>query len=766
MGGAIRSRFFVPEQIESDMPIAMNKPFEVVSGYQPAGDQPEAIEALTHAIESGQRHSCLLGATGTGKTFTMAHTIARVNKPTLVLSHNKTLAAQLFEELKAFFPHNSVNYFVSYYDYYQPEAYIPGRDIYIEKDSARNDDLDQLRLAATSNLIQRRDCIVVASVSCIFGLGSPSAYSEKVYTIMRGMQLPRRDLFMALNAMRYERAEIDFMRGTYRARGDAIEVWPAYEKFAIRIELFGDEVERIELINPTSGELLAEESQYFLFPAVHYVMPEDRMSEVLRAIREEMDERVMKLRHEGKLLEAQRLLARTKYDLEMIEEVGYCQGVENYSRYMDGRMPGERPFTLLDYFDYAPGRAGSRQSAIGNGEAIEDTRDHELDAARFGIERTNFKDWMVMIDESHVTIPQIRAMYNGDKARKQVLVEHGFRLPSCLDNRPLRFEEFEALVPQVVYVSATPGPYELEQTQGEIIEQVIRPTGLLDPVIEVRPATGQVPDLLERCEEVVASGSRVLVTALTKRLCEDLTTYMSDKGLSVRYLHSDIDTLERVEILTDLRRGEFDVLIGVNLLREGLDLPEVALVCILDADKEGFLRSATSLIQQIGRAARNANSKVILYADKVTKAMSNAMDETDRRRAKQVAYNTEHDIIPITIHKEIRGGIENILKARKTAKAASYDEADDPPIDARMMVKALEADMFEAAEAMDFESAALLRDQMKHVQMLIDEHATDAVLDGESDLMLRRSEIARAIGARSGKPGAPNTRRGKPRTKR
>jgi excinuclease ABC subunit B len=739
-------------------------PFEVVSDYRPAGDQPEAIDALTASINAGQKHSCLLGATGTGKTFTMAHTIARVNKPTLVLSHNKTLAAQLFEELKAFFPNNSVNYFVSYYDYYQPEAYIPGRDIYIEKDSSRNDDLDQLRLAATSNLIQRRDCIVVASVSCIFGLGSPSAYSEKVYTIMRGMSLPRRELFMALNAMQYERAEIDFMRGTYRARGDAIEVWPAYEKFAIRIELFGDEVDRIELINPTSGELLAEESQYFLFPAVHYVMPEDRMSEVLKSIRAEMDERVMHLRHEGKLLEAQRLLARTKYDLEMIEEIGYCQGVENYSRYMDGRMPGERPFTLLDYFDYAPGRGLGQAPIDADADGV-DTRDHAMDAARFGVERTNLKDWMIMIDESHVTLPQIRAMFNGDKARKQVLVDHGFRLPSCLDNRPLRFEEFEALVPQVVYVSATPGPYELDKTQGEIIEQVIRPTGLVDPLVEVRPASGQVPDLLERCKEIVERGERVLVTALTKRLCEDLTTYMSDQGLKVRYLHSDIDTLERIEILTDLRRGEFDVLVGVNLLREGLDLPEVALVCILDADKEGFLRSATALIQQMGRAARNANSHVILYADKVTKAMGDAMDETQRRREKQLAFNAANGITPVTIHKEIRGGIENILKARKAAKAATVDEVDDPSLDADLLVRVLESDMLDAAEATDFESAALLRDQMKHVRELIEQHKVDSVLDGDAPLLLRRSEIARALKPRGHKPGAANTRRGKPRTR-
>ncbi len=759
------------------MPIDAQTPFEVVSDYQPAGDQPEAIDALAASIDAGQRYSCLLGATGTGKTYTMAHTIARVNKPTLVLSHNKTLAAQLFEELKAFFPNNSVNYFVSYYDYYQPEAYIPGRDIYIEKDSSRNDDLDQLRLAATSNLIKRRDCIVVASVSCIFGLGSPSAYSEKVYTIMRGMELPRRELFLALNAMQYQRAEIDFMRGTYRARGDAIEVWPAYERFAIRIELFGDEVERIELINPISGELLAEESQYFLFPAVHYVMPEDRMSEVLKSIREEMDEQVMKLRHEGKLLEAQRLLARTKYDLEMIEEIGYCQGVENYSRYMDGRMPGERPFTLLDYFDYTPGRGGGGTGVSPvhdprTGETPvppEDTRDHALDAARFGIERTNLKDWLVMIDESHVTLPQIRAMFNGDKARKQVLVDHGFRLPSCLDNRPLRFEEFEAIVPQVVFVSATPGPYELDKTGGEVIEQVIRPTGLVDPEVEVRPASGQVPDLLEQCKARIERGDRVLVTALTKRLCEDLTTYMSDQGLKVRYLHSDIDTLERLEILTDLRTGEFDVLIGVNLLREGLDLPEVSLVCILDADKEGFLRSATSLIQQMGRAARNADAKVILYADKVTKAMADAMEETARRRAKQIAFNAEHGITPLTVRKAIRGGIDTILKARKTAKAATLEDAGDTPLDARELVRMLEEDMLVAAQNMAFEEAALLRDQMTHVRELIEKHGGPAGSGPDTELdeplMIKRSEIARTIAPRRNKPGAPNTRGGKTNAK-
>ena len=728
-----------------------SRPFKVESPFRPTGDQPQAIEALTAGIERGDRHLCLLGATGTGKTFTMANVIERIQKPTLILSHNKTLAAQLFEELRGFFPHNSVNYFVSYYDYYQPEAYIPGRDIFIEKDSSRNDDLDQLRLAATSNLLSRRDCVVVASVSCIFGLGSPSAYSNKVLTITRGSEIGRRDFFLALNAMQYKRSDIDFKRGTYRARGDAIEVWPAYEKFAIRIELFGDEIDRLELINPTSGELLAEERQFFLFPAVHYVMPEEQMQQAIRSIREELDARVLQLRSEGKLLEAQRLLARTKYDLEMMEEIGFCSGIENYSRYMDGRAPGERPFTLLDYFDYAPAAPG-RDGATEHPSDEVVGRDVAEDARRFGVERTNLGDWLIIIDESHVTIPQIRAMYNGDKARKTVLVEHGFRLPSALDNRPLRFEEFESLIPRAMYVSATPGEYELEKCGGEVAEQVIRPTGLVDPEVVVHPARGQVADLVERCRERVERGERVLVTALTKRLCEDLTEYLSEQGLGVRYLHSDIETLDRVEILNDLRLGTFDVLVGVNLLREGLDLPEVSLVCILDADKEGFLRSATSLIQQMGRAARNANSTVVLYADKVTPAMRDAMEETERRRAKQLAYNEAHGITPETIRKEIRTGIESELKARR--KARQEVETSEPAIDAKDLVGVLEGEMLEAAEGLEFEKAARLRDQLNKVRDLIAQET-----EGER-VMIRRTELESLLG---GKRSGSRRKGGRPR---
>ena len=730
--------------------------FELVSDFAPTGDQPAAIEGVCRDLRAGLRHVCLLGATGTGKTFTMANVIAALQRPTLIISHNKTLAAQLYEELRQFFPRNSVNYFVSYYDYYQPEAYIPARDIYIEKDASRNDDLDMLRLAATSSILSRRDTVVVASVSCIFGLGSPEAYARRVLTITRGSRINRRDFFLALNAMQYQRVDVEFKRGSYRVRGDAVEVWPAYERFAVRVELFGDEIDRVDLVDPTGGELLAEERQFFLYPAVHYVMPEDEIKPILDSIRADLDDRVLELRSQGRLLEAQRLLARTKYDLEMIEEVGYCSGIENYSRYFDGRAPGERPFTLLDYFDRAPKPDEAWQS---NG-AAPGMASHDVASSPAHSVASSPSDWLLIIDESHVTIPQLRAMFNGDRARKEVLVEHGFRLPAALDNRPLRFEEFESIVPQALFVSATPGPYELGRTGGAVHEQVIRPTGLLDPEIEVRPAANQVQDLLARCRERAEAGERVLITALTKRLCEDLTGYLDQQGLRVRYLHSEIDTLERVGILTDLRLGEFDVLVGVNLLREGLDLPEVSLVCILDADKEGFLRSATSLIQQMGRAARNVNAKVVMYADAVTPAMQAAIDETERRRAKQAAYNREHGVTPTTVRKAIRHGLEDELKARRTAREASL--TGERPLDAATLLAEIEREMREAAESLDFERAAELRDQAATVRQLIEEHGGQAsgLPTGDEPhepLLLRRSEVEAALRSKGGqrrrKPG-------------
>ncbi|MCZ6834969.1 MAG: excinuclease ABC subunit UvrB [Planctomycetota bacterium] len=660
--------------------------FQLVSDFSPKGDQPQAIEELCSALSSGRKFHTLLGATGTGKTFTMANVIAQQRKPALILSHNKTLAAQLYEEMNELFPRNAVSYFVSYYDYYQPEAYIPQRDIYIEKDASRNDDLDRLRLSATSSLLSRKDVIIVASVSCIFGLGSPVSYKERVLALATGQTLDRREFLIGLTDMQYRRNDMTFERSTFRVRGDVIEVYPAYEQYAIRIEFFGDDIERLELIHPTSGEVLAEESKVFIFPAVHYVMPEDQLEQALANIKAELDEQVMALRHEGKLLEAQRLLARTKYDLEMMEEVGYCSGIENYSMHLDGRKPGERPYAMMDYFQHVPGMGKD--------------------------------DWLLFIDESHATLPQVRAMYNGDRARKTTLVNHGFRLPSALDNRPLTFAEFEELAPQTIFVSATPGPYELEKCDGEVVEQVIRPTGLLDPVIEILPARGQVADLLKQATIRRDMGERVLVTVLTKRLAEDLTKYVHDQGLKVRYLHSEIDTLKRVEILRELREGKFDVLIGVNLLREGLDLPEVSLVCILDSDKAGFLRSETSLIQTMGRAARNVNAKVIMYADKVTPQMQGAIDETDRRRAKQKAYNEKHGIKAETIKKAIRRGIEMELKARQTARKAVHTSASEKEYDRDELIEVLEMEMFAAAEALEFEKAANLRDKLKEVKSM------------------------------------------------
>src|SRR5687768_17344567 len=649
--------------------------FEVVSPFKPQGDQPEAIDKLVRGIEEGKRFQTLMGVTGSGKTFSMAHTIARVQKPTLVISHNKTLAAQLFEEFKELFPHNAVGYFVSYYDYYQPEAYIPQRDIYIEKDASRNDDLDRLRLSATSNLVSRDDVLLVASVSCIFGLGSPVEYKQSVLSIRKGEPTDRDEMLRKLIDLQYARNDIDFKRGTFRVRGDVVELHPAYEEFAYRIEFFGDDITSIDAINPLTGELLASHDQVFIYPAVHYVMPEDRVATAVQSIREELDLQVMRLRGQGKLLEAQRLLARTKYDIEMILEVGYCSGLENYSRHLDGSKPGEKPYTLIDHFP---------------------------------------KDFVVIIDESHVTIPQIKAMYNGDRMRKETLVEHGFRLPSAMDNRPLKFEEFEQMLNQVVFVSATPSKFEFERTGGEIVEQVIRPTGLVDPEIFVHPAQGQVPHLLAEIQKRAEKGERVLVTTLTKRLSEDLSAYIQEAGIRGRYLHSEIQTLERIEILRDLRQGDFDVLVGVNLLREGLDLPEVSMVAILDADKAGFLRSETSIIQMIGRAARNVNATVYLYADTITPAMQKAIEETTRRRDQQLKFNAEHGITPTTIVKAIRSTLESEVKARKTVHQAIRATGDE--VDRTELIKLLEEEMLEAARNLEFERAAQLRDKLSEVK--------------------------------------------------
>jgi excinuclease ABC subunit B len=649
----------------------MDQAFQLQSPYRPAGDQPQAIAELVAGIEAGKTSQVLMGVTGSGKTFTMANVIQQMGRPALVLSHNKTLAAQLFSEFREFFPNNAVHYFVSYYDYYQPEAYIPQRDIYIEKDASINSELDRLRLASTSSLISRRDVVIVASVSCIYGLGSPIDYKRMQIRLIKGESIDRDDLLRRLVDILYDRNDVEFVRGTFRVRGDVVELWPAYEEFAYRIELFGDEIDQISIIHPVSGQTLKSVDETFIYPAKHFVLPEDRLGAAIASIRAELNQRLQELQEGGKLLESQRLSARTRFDLEMLQEVGHCPGIENYSRHLTGRAAGERPHCLLDFFP---------------------------------------PDYLCFIDESHQTIPQIQAMYAGDRSRKQTLVDHGFRLPSALDNRPLKFPEWEMMASQVVYVSATPGPYELGKSGGEVVEQVIRPTGLIDPPIEIHPARGQVPHLVEEIRKRIKRKERTLVTTLTKRLAEDLSAFLNQEGINCKWLHSELDAIERVELLRELREGHFDVLVGVNLLREGLDLPEVALVAILDADKEGFLRSETSLIQTIGRAARNINAVVVLYADSVTPSMQRAIDETDRRRAKQTAYNKEHGITPKTIEKAIKAGIEEEILAKRIELEASGQSTEEGAT--QEYLNALEAEMQSAAADLDFERAAKLRDRI------------------------------------------------------
>jgi excinuclease ABC subunit B len=650
--------------------------FELVTDMRPAGDQPQAIEALVRGYRA-ERKACqtLLGVTGSGKTFTMAHVIAELGLPTLIISHNKTLAAQLYGEFREFFPHNAVEYFVSYYDYYQPEAYIPAQDIYIAKDASINEDIDRLRLSATSSLMSRRDVIIVASVSCIYGLGSPEDYEAMTVAVAEGETVDRDRLLRKLVDIQYDRSDYELRRGTFRPRGDVVEILPAYEEVALRIDFFDEEVEGISYVNPLTGDVLSREQQATIFPAKHFVMPESRMERAFEFIERELDERVEFFRTRGKFLEAQRIESRTRYDLELMREIGYCPGIENYSRHLSGRAEGERPYTLLDYF---PG------------------------------------EFLCIVDESHVTIPQIGGMFEGDRARKLTLVEHGFRLPSALDNRPMRFDEWEAAVNRLLFVSATPEDYELEKSGGEVVEQIIRPTGLVDPEILVRPARGQVHDLLGEIRSRVDAGDRVLVTTLTKRMAEDLSDYILDEGVRCCYLHSEIDAIERVQILRDLRLGKFDAIVGVNLLREGLDLPEVSLVAILDADKEGFLRSQTSLIQTIGRSARNVRATVILYADELTGSMKRAIDETGRRRRLQLAYNEEHSITPETIRKEVRRGIESEILASRTAREAVH-ESEAQYVTAEQ-VRELEEEMLAAADRLDFERAAELRDRIEAIK--------------------------------------------------
>ena len=664
--------------------------FKLVSDYKPRGDQATAIEALVRGVFDREQHQVLLGVTGSGKTYTMAKVIEQANRPAMVMAHNKTLAAQLYHEFKSFFPHNAVEYFVSYYDYYQPEAYVPAADLYIEKEATINDELDKLRLSATRSLFERRDCLIVASVSCIYGLGSPEAYYGMLLFLEKGQKIKREDITRKLVEILYERTDGDFRRGTFRVRGDVIEIFPTYDDMAYRIELWGDEVESLSQIDPLFGTVKQKYARLPIYPKTHYVMKPETRSKAVESIREELAWWEAELEKQGHLVEAQRVHQRTMYDLEMIKAMGYCHGIENYSRHFTGRLPGEPPPTLLDYFP---------------------------------------RDYLMFIDESHQTVPQLHGMYHGDRSRKETLVEYGFRLPSALDNRPLTFEEFEHRMNQIIYVSATPGPYELTKSAGVVVEQIIRPTGLVDPPVEIRPVKGQIDDLLHEIRERVGRGERVLVTTLTKRMSEDLAEYYSEVGVKCRYMHSEIETLERVKILRDLRKGEFDVLIGINLLREGLDLPEVSLVAILDADKEGFLRSAGSLIQTIGRCARNLNGRAILYADRMTDSMKKALSETDRRRAIQVAYNEANGITPESIIRPLEMSLARIIEADYTDLTdveveGVPDFKSQEELDA--YIKKLESDMREAAKRFEFEKAAKLRDTIKE---LADEGISVCVAD-------------------------------------
>jgi excinuclease ABC subunit B len=673
----------------SDVKLA-GVPFKVVSEYEPAGDQPRAIDALARGVCAGERYQTLLGVTGSGKTFTMAKLIERVQKPTLVMAPNKTLAAQLASELKEFFPNNAVVYFVSYYDYYQPEAYVPSSDTFIEKDASINEEVEKLRHAATSALLSRRDVIVVASVSCIYGIGSPEDYAGMALFLDKSEPLERDEAIHALIDIQYDRNDYELKRGTFRVRGDALDVFPPYADAPIRVEFWGDEIEEIAQIHAVTGEVLNTYEALPIWPASHYVTARPKMDRALKTIRDELRQRLQDLNDNGKLLEAQRLEMRTSYDLEMLETMGFCSGIENYSRHLDGRAPGEPPYTLIDYFP---------------------------------------KDFLCIIDESHVTVPQIRGMHEGDRSRKVTLVEHGFRLPSALDNRPLRYDEFEARIPQFIYVSATPGPYE-SQVSGDPVEQIIRPTGLLDPDIDVRPIASQIDDICDEARERAAAGERVLITTLTKKMAEDLTDYLLDQGLRARYMHSDIGTVERVEILRDLRLGEFDILVGINLLREGLDLPEVSLVAILDADKEGFLRNHRSLVQTIGRAARNDHGHVIMYADKVTDSMRAALDETARRRRIQMEFNEAHGIVPQTVHKKIGSIMDDIMGdvAGKTSEEVNLELAELSRGEVTRMLESLEGDMQRAAAAMDFEEAARLRDEIVRLRVASEDVEGEDVL--------------------------------------